>query len=326
MKVLLTGATGFVGRHAADELARAGHDLRCLVRSEPRAEHLAAAGHELVVGDLSSTLLLRDALQGCDAVVHVAGLITARSFEAMRAVNEGGAARLAAACAAAGTVRRFLLVSSLAAGGPSVDRGVSEEDDDRPVSRYGLTKLLGEHAARRALPGQVELTVIRPPAVYGPWDRGILDLFRAAARGVRLRIGTRPRRVSIVHGADLAVGLRQALEAPSAAGRTYYLANPGSLPIDAVLEKIADAVGRRGVTVRVPECVIQAVGVVAEEIARIRGRVPEFSRDKAVEFTASGWACDVSRARRDLGWEPARTLDDGLRETAAWYRARAWIP
>src|SRR6185503_2201530 len=168
------------------------------------------------------------AVGGADAVVHVAGLIAARSFTEMRRVNAEGVARLAAACGRARPQpRRFVLISSLAAAGPSRrGRPVREEDEPRPVSRYGLTKLLGERAAARTLPSSIPLTVIRPPAVYGPRDRGIHGFFAAASRGVRVRLGTRTRRVSIVHGEDLAVAVRLALGAEAAAGRTYFVADP----------------------------------------------------------------------------------------------------
>jgi nucleoside-diphosphate-sugar epimerase len=267
------------------------------------------------------------AVRDVDAVVHVAGLISARSFTEMRRVNVEGVTRIATSCARAPSApRRFVLISSLAAAGPSRGgRPVREDDAPRPVSRYGLTKLLGERAARRALPPTVPLTVVRPPAVYGPFDRGIHGFFDAAARGVALRIGTTPRRISIVHGEDLAVGVRLALDADVAAGRTYFVADPRAHTVDELLASIGAAVGRRGVAVRIPDAALRVVGALAEEIARWRGERPLFSRDKAVEFLAPGWVCDPGKAMRELGWSPARSLEEGLATTARWYRDRGWI-
>jgi nucleoside-diphosphate-sugar epimerase len=328
MEILVTGATGFVGRHVADELARSGRRVRCLVRPSADASELERAGYGIVRGEVLDQGSLDAAVRGADAVVHVAGLIAARSFREMRRVNEEGVGRLAAACSRApAPPRRFVLISSLAAAGPSRrGRPVREEDPPRPVSRYGLTKLLGERAAARTLPASIPLTVIRPPAVYGPFDRGILGFFDAAARGVLLRVGTRPRRVSIVHGEDLAAGVRLALDADRAAGRTYFVADPASHAIDDLISRIAAAVGGRTRRVRLPEPVVRAAGVLAEEVARWRGATPLFSRDKAREFLAEGWVCDPRRAMDELGWRPARTLDEGLAATVRWYRERGWIP
>jgi nucleoside-diphosphate-sugar epimerase len=327
MEILVTGATGFVGRHVAHELARTGRRVRCLVRPPTDAADLERAGFAIARGEMLDQTSLDAAVRGAEAVVHVAGLIAARSFREMRRVNEEGVGRLAAACARAPEQpRRFVLISSLAAAGPSHrGRPVREDDAPRPVSRYGLSKLLGERAAARALPASVPLTVIRPPAVYGPFDRGIHGFFAAAARGVLLRLGTRPRRVSIVHGEDLAAGVRLALDADRAAGRTFFIADPEPHTIDDLIARIAAAVGGRARPLRVPDAVVRAAGVVAEEIARWRGVTPLFSRDKAREFLADGWVCDPRRAMDELGWKPARTLDEGLAATARWYRERGWI-
>lgn len=328
METLVTGATGFVGRHVAEELARSGRLVRCLVRRTTDASDLERAGFAVVRGEVLDQPSLDEAVRGVDEVVHVAGLIAARSFTEMRGVNVEGVSRLARACARAPSPpRRFLLVSSLAAAGPSRrGRPVREEDAPRPVSRYGLSKLLGERAATRTLPSSVPLTIVRPPAVYGPYDRGIHAFFDAAARGVLLRLGSMPRPVSIVHGADLAAGIRLALDAPGAAGRTYFIGDPDPRPIDELLARIAAAVGGRTRVVRVPEPLVRLAGVVAEEAARWSGATPLFSRDKVREFLAEGWVCDPGRAMRELGWRPARSLDEGLAATARWYHERGWIP
>lgn len=337
-RVLVTGASGFVGRHVAEAFRSAGHTVRCLVRGEGAERELRDAGMDTVRGDLSRRDVLAAAADGCDAVVHVAGLIAARSHEEMREVNEGGTARLVTACGdLPRRPRRIVVVSSQAAGGPSSPgRRTREDDEPRPVSKYGATKLLGERAAAASLPDGVELCVVRPPAVFGPRDRGILAFFQAAAGGVVPRVGSRrgaaERRVSLVYGPDLADAILRAAFRPEAAGRTYYAAYDETLPLADVTARIAAAVGslpsRRGRRMRVlplPDFVVRGVGVVAEESARLLGRVPEFSRDKAAEFLAPGWECEVSRIRTELGWNAATPLDRALAETAAWYDAQGWI-
>lgn len=326
MDVLLTGGTGFVGRHVAAALAARGHHARCLVRGLARGAHLEALGHSLVDGGLEDEQAVRRACDGADAVLHVAGLVRARGFEELRSVNADAAARLARTTAVlARPGARFLLVSSQAAGGPSCPgRRTTEDDAPRPVSWYGLSKLMGERAVQRCLPRE-RVTVVRPPSVYGPHDSDIFEFFKSAAQGLRLRLGTRSRPISIVHAVDLAEGIVRALEEPVAAGRTYYLANRSSASMHDLLARISVATGRAGVPLLVPEPVVLAAAVVADEWARFRGAVPKLCRDKAREFLAPGWDCDAARARAELDWDAKIGLDEGLAATAQWYRTEGWL-
>ncbi|HUF56246.1 MAG TPA: NAD-dependent epimerase/dehydratase family protein, partial [Thermohalobaculum sp.] len=163
----LTGGTGFLGRYIALALDRAGWRLRLLVRSEPVHPQTAHLEPEIVLGDLLDDRALRRLCRGADAVIHAAGLIRARDRAAFFAVNEGGSARLAAAAAEAAPGAPLIVVSSLAAREPG-------------LSDYAASKRAGEEAVLRAAAGPV--TVLRPPVLYGPWDRETLALFRAAAR------------------------------------------------------------------------------------------------------------------------------------------------
>ncbi|HEY7863847.1 MAG TPA: NAD-dependent epimerase/dehydratase family protein, partial [Thermoanaerobaculia bacterium] len=180
----LTGATGFVGGHAARALAADGWKVRALVRDAVRRDGAALQDLpiEAVAGELSRASDLRDALRGCDAIVHVAGLVKAKSLEDYREVNARGTERLLQAAREAAPSARFVLVSSQAAAGPARDgRPVSEGDAAHPVSWYGLSKREGEEAVERLWKG--DWVVLRPGVVYGPWDRGVFTFFQMAASG-----------------------------------------------------------------------------------------------------------------------------------------------
>jgi nucleoside-diphosphate-sugar epimerase len=326
VRVLLTGGTGFVGGHAAEALAAAGHGVRALTRGRDDGGVLARAGAEPVRGSLEDAASLRAAAAGVDAVLHGAGLIRARSPSEYHAVNAEGTLRLLEACAAAEPPpRRVVLVSSLAAQGPSPSgRPLPEEAPERPVSHYGASKLRGERIARR-FAGRLEVVVVRPPAVYGPRDRETLEFFRVAARGIRPRLAGRDLRLSLVHAEDLARGLVAALEAPGAAGGTFHLCHPEVWTLGGLLDRMAAALGRVGRPLPIPRALLRAAAFVSEHAASVAGRVPLLAEDKAREIVQPAWVADPAAARRVLRWEARIPASEGVPSTARWYRGNGWL-
>lgn len=332
MRVLLTGATGFVGAHVVRELDARGHHVRALVRDAKKADALKPHLAEIVVGDLSATQALAVACSGVDAVVHLAGATKAVRSDDFSRVNVLGAAMAAGAFRTASRGRgRFVLVSSLAAAGPSTpDRPRTEEDPPSPVSRYGASKLAGERAAARTLEGSgVELAVVRPPIVYGEGDRDVLLAFRQVAGGWFLAVGgaaALAKRYSIVHAADLAKGIALALESPRAAGRAFFLPGPDDATFGELLAGIERVVGRRARRVPCATPIAWPSAWLVETWMRARRRPSFVSLDKLREACAPSWTCDGGLARRELGYAPTIDLASGLERTCAWYRAERWLP
>jgi nucleoside-diphosphate-sugar epimerase len=257
------------------------------------------------------------ALEGCDAVYHIAGTLAAPTLKAFR---EGNwlVSKCMVEAALVARVPRFVHVSSLAAAGPSPDgRALDEDAPCAPVSMYGRTKLEGEREVLRHADA-MQVTVIRPPAVYGPRDRGLLDMFKVVAGGVLPLIGG-PKRVSIVHVEDLVRGI---VEAPAG---VYFLANERAHSVADLLEVIRSALGRRALRVAVPDRVVRLLGRVAEKTLPWLGKGGLFSHDKAVELTQPFWVCSPARARRVFGWQPRIPIERGLADTLAWYRAEKWL-
>src|SRR5581483_8675949 len=210
-RALVTGASGFIGRHLAEHLLREGVRVRVLVRD---ARRWRGPRTEMAVGDLADRAALRNAVRGVDRVYHVAGLTKARREADYFTVNHLGTVHLLQACLEVNpALRRFVLVSSQAAAGPVwAGRPVTEHDPPRPVSAYGWSKLRAEQAALACSP-LLPITIVRPPVVYGPRDRDTLLVFRAARFGLVPRLGPLAC-LSIVHVDDLVRGTRCAGEHP----------------------------------------------------------------------------------------------------------------
>jgi nucleoside-diphosphate-sugar epimerase len=324
-RVLLTGATGFVGTHVAGAFLRAGLHVRALVRSAERARGIAALGVETVAGSLADEAALHTACAGVDVVIHMAALTHARTEHEYHAVNVEGTQRvLDAVLAAAPGPTRFVYLSSLAAAGPAIDgRGVRADDPPRPLTAYGRSKLAGEYASLEAA-DRVEVVVVRAPAVYGPHDTDLFHFFRLASRGV-IPVPTGPARpLQMVHVTDLARALVHAATASGAAG-VYHVAEAQAYAWEEVGRLVAGAVGRRARIIRVPGPLISGLAAVSEAAAGSIGRSFIFNRDKAREMLAPGWLCETESARADLNFEAGIPLAEGLRSTAQWYREQGWL-
>lgn len=318
---LITGATGFVGSHLVETLAARGGQARALVRESSDTSLLQRHGFETVVGGLSDEASLRRAVAGADTVLHLAAATRALDADTFHRVNAEGTERLLAAMAAESGDARLVYLSSMAAVGPARDGApVHPNDEPRPLTAYGRSKLAGERVVRERWPNAA---ILRPPAVYGPGDRDLLTFFRLARFRILPVAGPPDREVQLVHAGDLAAGVVAAADARDAAG-VYHIAEPRSYRWAAVLDLMADAVGRTGVKVRVPSAVVKGAAAVSQGMARLTRRPVIFDRDKARELLAE-WTCETATARQELGYEAATPLAEGLRETAAWYRTYGWL-
>jgi nucleoside-diphosphate-sugar epimerase len=328
---LVTGATGFIGRHVVAGLLDRGVAVRALVRSPAKASHLDHDGVETVAGSLADIAGWQPALAGCVAVFHCAGLVAARRRADLMAVNGAAVGRLADACAALETPPALVHFSSLAAAGPAPRDGVRDEADaSRPVSAYGRSKLAGdgELAARaRRLP----ITIVRPGVVFGPHDANVAAMFQSI-QWTRLHamMGFRSPRLSLVHVADLvglaleaaARGTRLVAVAEAAAGAgIYHACDDREFPTHAELgRKMARALGTFAIVLPLPLTVAVPTAFAIETYWNLRGQPSIVSPDKIREAIAPSWAASAARARRDLDFAPAASLDERLAETARWLR------
>ncbi len=281
---------------------------------------------EVVAGDLSerSHDLLRGALRGCDAIVHVAGLVKARSLEDYREVNVAGTQRLLAAGKDSACEAPFLLVSSQAAAGPASDgRPVTEDDSPRPVSWYGLSKLEAEEALAREWRGP--WLVLRPGVVFGPGDRGLLRLFSAASRGW-VPAPAASRRIQIIHSSRAALGIARAAGRSDLSGTRGFLCDPDPIKVSDLATAIALLPARRARVVPVPDFLVRLAGAVETLREAITGRSRAFNADKAREILAGDWLCEPTMMQRHLDLPPPSPLVDTLRETWNWYRQHRWLP
>jgi len=226
MTILVTGGSGFLGSHIIEQLSRAGRPVRALVRRSSDTSFLRTLSNvELCDGAIDDRKSLERAVSGVQAVVHSAGLVKARNLEEFMRVNARGTENLLEACVPfSSSLKRFVQVSSIAVGGPSDRYGnpVAVDATPRPVTDYGRSKLAAERAAL-AKKDQLQITVIRPPAIYGPRDREILAFFKSIKMGVLPLLGSPQSKLSMIYGPDCARACIAAIDADVPSGSIFAI-------------------------------------------------------------------------------------------------------
>jgi len=326
--VLVTGSNGFIGRRFLLHPSLAGEKLRVFLRpGSPRRE--MAAGVEEVRGGFDDSLALGRAVRGADRIIHLA--------EVTKAVDEAGfdggnvlpvQNLLAAVREHNPKLKRFVLVSSLAAAGPASEGalGVAESDAPHPVSAYGRSKLRGEEAAL-GFAGDIPLSIVRPPAVYGPGDRDVLQVFQMLSKGFLVSAGnSRRQRFSMIHVDDLIRGIMMAARSDIAAGRLYNITSSQPWSWDDVVAAARPALGfRRVFRVSLPAPVVMLLGALVGGAAFVAGKASILNRDKAVELLQDYWVSSPRRAAEELGFTSEITPEAGVSGTIVWAREQGLL-
>jgi nucleoside-diphosphate-sugar epimerase len=318
-RVLVTGATGFVGSHVAEAFVEAGYEVRCSVRTSSNTRWIDSLAVERVNLDLARPQDLPRALEDVDVVVHAAGVTRARRPGDYHRINAGGTRTLATAAASAAG-RRFVFISSLAAGGP--DNALAKDGRDRPASAYGYSKLEAEEYLR-AGDARMDIVALRLAAVYGPRDTDLLPLFKIARSGW-LAVPSAPGLLQPVYAADAARAALAAAREPGGFG-PHPVAETNRYTWQDIADGLELAFGRPVRAVRLPAAVFKLAGRSAEWVAKLRGVPAIFDERRAKDLAEHTWSCDPSGTERALGWRAEVRLFEGLERTARWYRRMGWI-
>ncbi|MBI5073877.1 MAG: NAD-dependent epimerase/dehydratase family protein [Nitrospirae bacterium] len=320
MKALVTGATGFIGSFLVEALSRKGYDVTCLVRKTSNIKWLRHLTLQYLYADLDDTDSYAENLGGFAYIFHLAGLTKADTAKDFYHANAECTQKLITATAEKNpALKRFLHVSSLAAAGPSLDsRPLLEDLPACPVSVYGKSKLEGEKAVL-SLKGQLPVTIIRPPAVYGPRDTDFFLVFKAVQNRLFPYWGRSS--YSLIYVEDLVQGMILAAEKEVAAEKIYYLADSRIYTNDEVLAAVSSALGRKAFRLRLPRSVLPIIAALLQKI-RKKGII---NPDKIQEIRYPHWTCDPARAMKELGFYVETPLGEGFKKTADWYRKEKWL-
>jgi dihydroflavonol-4-reductase len=327
-KVLVTGASGFIGSNLVQMLSGMGIEAICPVRSERAAGLVADLGGRPVPGDLSMagpwTALIEE-LEDVDAVFHLAGLVRANRVADFHRHNvKTMAGLLAAMNARASAGQRLVVLSSLAAAGPC-ERvpGRAEDDEPEPVSDYGRSKLAAEDLAMRESDRRFT-AIVRAPAVYGPRDVGFLPLFRTVKAGIAPVFEGRDFPLSLIYVKDL-IRVLIKLASDGTEPGILHLSDEVAHSWCGLCDSIAENMDRRVRLLSLPMEAIRGLCMLNGVLDRFRPRASFLNPDKWNEIKAPGWLSGSNRPRHKLGLPPPIALETGIGETILWYREHKWL-
>jgi dihydroflavonol-4-reductase len=325
LKVLLTGASGFVGSHILESLHFRKLPTVILLRDGSRIDNAAACLKEIEIrkGSVEDPASLVNVLEGVTHVIHCAGRTKAVRAAEFYQTNHAGTRNLLEVVNRAAGVERFLHVSSLAVCGPATaEHPAIEESPALPVSDYGKSKLAAEEEVRSHC--RAAFTIIRPPAVYGPRDTAFLSMFKAINRHL-LPQPNKAQALSIVYATDLAEAIAESLINPRASGKTYFVASPEIVTARGMAERIAKLIGHWTVPVPMPAPLLYAVCLAQQGLSQITRKARLLNLQKYAELRAPGWVCSPARLLAETGLTCSTSLDDGLGQTLDWYRREHWL-
>jgi dihydroflavonol-4-reductase len=323
-RALITGATGFVGRHLSEALAAAGWRIRALVRPTSDTARLRELGAELFQGDLNDREAIRRASTGVEVVFHLAAVTGLRGDTDFQRANVQGTRDLVEGVrTAVPGPRRLVYLSSYAACGPSEPgRPRTLEQEPAPLTAYGRSKLAGEQIVGELGQAGVEVVVLRAPAVYGPGDHALLAYFRLVRLGVAPSPAGPERQLHLIYVGDLARALLRAADAPAG---TYPVAEPVQHTWSGVVAAMAAELGRAPVRIPLPPALVRSAAAVTEAAGGVLGRSTVFNREKAREMLAPAWVCDLSGTDAVLPVAETTSLSEGISQTVRWYTRQGWL-
>jgi len=324
-KVLITGASGFLGYHIINAAVKEGYEVYAAVRKSSNVKHLEHLSVNYIELDYKDGEVLEKLFEekGFDYVIHAAGTTKANSEAEYNLVNNIYTINLATAAAKIKKTKRFVFISSLASIGPSKNAGetITESTPRNPVTAYGKSKLNAENNLKKL---DIASTIFRPTAIYGPREKDIFIVTKTLCKGIDPYIGRTAQQLSFVYGQDMGEIAVKALK-QTGGNFDYNITDGKSYSRYDYADIVKDILNKKAVRFHLPLPIIKAALFLVEKMNRAMNKVSPVSIEKLNELTAVNWACDISKAKKELGFDPKFDLEKGLRASVDWYRENKWL-
>ncbi len=332
-KVLITGASGFIGSFLVEEAFRQGHEVYAGIRKSSSRAYLQDERIHFIELDLSSQEALEkqfaELLKGpgaFDYVVHNAGITFAQGKDDFLRVNYEYTRNLTNALQACGLpLKKFVLISSLAAFGPGHDKTfapINVSDTQRPISSYGRSKLKAEEHVKSL--SDFPYLILNPTGVYGPRDKDFHVFMKLINKGFEPYIGASRQMISVLYVKDLARAVVLSM-ASSSVRRSYLVSDGAGYDKEDLGTTIRTILGRKTFKIKLPMVPLRWVISVVEKMYLLFGRQPFLNVEELNEISSANWLCESDQVWSDLGTSPEFSLEQGIRETIMWYKENNWL-
>jgi len=330
-RVLITGASGFIGGHLVAQAIERGDEVTAAIRKGSNTSRLTntrVSILELPMHDQGVMSQILEKAGHFNMIIHNAGVTKAVKKTEYYEVNEGNTRRLIAALQVSNRVPdRFLFVSSLAALGaaePDLERIFSGQSP-KPLTTYGDSKLHAEKYIE-GLGKSFPWIIVRPTAVYGPWEQDILIFIRMIRRGLEITIGTSGQRLSFIHAHDVARAIFHLLDHPDTLHHKFILSDGCDYYAADLGKAVRAAIGRKNVLkIRLSAALLQPVAVMSEMMGKWQKKAVPLNREKLAELSAENWHCDAGLLLNEAGFKPVFNLYNGMKNSVDWYVQEKWL-
>jgi UDP-glucose 4-epimerase len=326
-RVLITGASGFVGYHLIEEALKNNLEVYAAVRKSSKIDHLQHLDIKYTYPDFDNadTLATEFKENRYDYIIHAAGITKARSAAEYNHINAGYTQNIALASnKSSHPLKKMVLISSLAAVGPlnTLDGIITENTPAHPVTSYGKSKLLAEENLKAF--SSFNYSILRPTGVYGPRDRDIFIFFKQVAKGIEPYIGNMQQKFSFIYVTDVAKAAVLALYAKDYQN-TYNLSDGQYYDRYELGKLIKETLNLKTVKFHLPVIFVKFIALLSEKYSSLRNEAAVLNTEKLNELMAVNWYCDIKQARSGIDFSPEHDLRAGITETVKWYKANKWL-
>ncbi|HLR24592.1 MAG TPA: NAD(P)-dependent oxidoreductase [Fodinibius sp.] len=324
MKAFVTGGTGFIGSHLVDALLDDNrfNEVRCLIRNNRK--WLKGKKIKPIKGDLDDLVALREGIRGADIIFHIAGRVMAPTYRELEHANVEATENLLRVAQKEGNPK-IVVLSSLAAAGPSNGHPKVEQNTMEPVSMYGRSKLQMEQRIAAIADEQSSITVLRPPAVYGPREDQIYSFFKIVDKRICPIIGDgKTPKISMIYVGDVVQAILKAANQTDPGIRTYFISDGTPHTWDKICGTATKVFGKKALPIYIKPGWVQKIAASFEKAASFFGVYPVFNNEKAKEMILE-WTCSTEKACRELNYKPEYTLEEGISRTIHWYQRHHWL-
>jgi nucleoside-diphosphate-sugar epimerase len=280
---------------------------------------------DFVQGDLSNSESLLDCVKDADYIIHLAGITKAKHKSEFFSENVTATKNLLQAASQLKCLKKFCFISSLTAVGSSkTGIPLDEQAPCSPMTTYGKSKLEAERLCKNYA-NTVPMVIIRPPAVFGPRDKDVLEIFKWVSYGLRPVLGSSAKTLSVVYAPDLAKGIVRATVDERTTGEIYNIADPTIYTFSSIMDQLATFIHKRSIQVHLPKEVVYSMAAITQVVSYMNKKPAILNIEKARDLLQKHWVCNPQKIQEHIGFHTTTCMDEGMKKTYTWYKEQGWL-